>query len=133
MKQFETNMTELLNRKKKLAEHIISDNAIEEKKILIDLMLKFGIDIQLVIAIEEMSELTKELTKLMRMIRFEKPDTDYTDIKLWIVEEIADTEICIMNLRLLMEPKEINHLNLYKKQKFDKIQKLVNEPKSEMK
>ena len=126
MKQFETDMTKILNRKKKMAEHIISDSAIEEKKILIDLMLKFGVDIQLVIAIEEMSELTKELTKLMRMIRFEKPDTDYTDIKLRIVEEIADTEICIMNLKLLMEANEINHLNFCKNQKFDKIQKLVN-------
>lgn len=52
---------------------------------------KFGTDIQLIIAIEEMSELTKELTKTIRGY----------DRQVNIIEEIADVRIMIEQLELI--------------------------------
>ena len=52
---------------------------------------KFGTDIQLIIAIEEMSELTKELTKIIR--GYDRQNN--------IIEEIADVKIMIEQLELI--------------------------------
>lgn len=49
---------------------------------------KFGTDIQLIIAIEEMSELTKELSKIIRGY----------DRRTNVIEEIADVRIMIEQL-----------------------------------
>ena len=54
---------------------------------------KFGTDIQLVIAIEEMSELTKELTKTIR--GYDRQEN--------IIEEIADVRIMIEQLELIFD------------------------------
>ena len=52
---------------------------------------KYGTNIQLIIAIEEMSELTKELTKTIR--GYDRRDN--------IIEEIGDVRIMIEELELI--------------------------------
>ena len=54
---------------------------------------KFGTKIQLIIAIEEMSELTKELTKTIR--GYDRQEN--------IIEEIADVRIMIEQLELIFD------------------------------
>ena len=54
---------------------------------------------QLAVAIEEMAELTKELSKLMR-------SDSYTNANK-ICEEIADVEICVEQFKRFFDPKNI--------------------------
>lgn len=64
----------------------------EERRILTEAIQKFGKRIQFVVAIEELSELTKELTKNLRG----------ADNVGSIVEEIADVEIVLDQLKLML-------------------------------
>lgn len=54
---------------------------------------KYGAIHQIIKAVEEMSELTKELCKYLDM----KPDVDH------IAEEIADVEITIEQLKMILD------------------------------
>ena len=65
-------------------------NIQERNKLYKRIQEKFGTDIQLIIAIEEMSELTKELTKAIRGY----------DKQVNFIEEIAD-------VRIMLEQSEI--------------------------
>lgn len=60
----------------------------DEKKVICDALRTFGVESQAVVAIEEMSELQKELCKLLRG----KPNIDH------IAEEIADVEIMLAQM-----------------------------------
>ena len=59
-----------------------------EKKVICDALRTFGIESQVVVAIEEMSELQKELCKMLRS----KTNVDH------IAEEIADVEIMLAQM-----------------------------------
>lgn len=61
-----------------------------ERKIFLAAIDKFGVENQCIVAIEELSELQKELTKMLRG----------DGIRLHIVEEIADVEIMLDQLKL---------------------------------
>lgn len=61
------------------------------KQILYDAIKKYGVDAQLKMAIEEMSELTKEICKNFRG----------KENKEQIAEEIADVEIMIEQLKIM--------------------------------
>ena len=60
----------------------------DEKKVICDALRTFGIENQVVVAIEEMSELQKELCKMLRG----RADIDH------IAEEIADVEIMLAQM-----------------------------------
>ena len=60
----------------------------DEKKVICDALRTFGVESQAVVAIEEMSELQKELCKMLRG----KADIDH------IAEEIADVEIMLAQM-----------------------------------
>ena len=68
-------------------------NIEERKKLYKQIHEKYGIKIQIVIAIEEMSELTKELTKTLR--GYDRQEN--------IIEEIADVRIMIEQLELIFD------------------------------
>ena len=70
----------------------------------------YGVNVQKVTAMEEMAELTKELSKSIR----------YGDINAEnIAEEMADAEICLEFLRLIYNNAE--RVKEYKSQKIDRL------------
>lgn len=71
----------------------------------------FGEDTQYVFAIEEMSELTKELCKYFRA----KGNSEKLEkVKKDIIEETADVLICAETLRLMFGGKEVDEMIEYK-------------------
>ena len=64
-----------------------------ETKLFNDAREKFGSDYQIIIAIEEMSELTKVLTKYLR-------DKEHIDMGA-LREEVADVEIMLKEIKLM--------------------------------
>jgi len=70
-----------------------------------------GQEHQLTVAIEEMSELTKEIVKMLRI----------KGNRMHLIEEIADVEICLEQLKLIysVDNKEIE---LFKKFKLSRLQ-----------
>lgn len=73
---------------------------------------KWG-DLQLIIAIEEFAELQKELTKYLR----------YGDNQTLILEEIADVEIMIEQLKIKFDNN--NDVERIKNFKIKKLEKLL--------
>lgn len=71
---------------------------------------KWGLDLQLILLIEEMSELAKEICKIKRG---KKPDSD-------LIEEIVDVEIMLEQIKLLFNPCEFNNI------KNEKLERLEN-------
>ena len=70
----------------------------------------YGVNVQKVTAMEEMAELTKEISKSIR----------YGDINTEnIAEEMADVEICLEFLRLIYNNAE--RVKEYKSQKIDRL------------
>lgn len=67
----------------------------EVERLFIENEVKHGAKNQIIVCIEEMSELTKELSKFIRT------DADH-DLSC-IAEEMADVEICLMMLRVMLE------------------------------
>lgn len=81
------------------------------EKIYIKLLGKFGCDKQMIIAIEELSELQKELTKHLRG----KGNINH------IITEIADVEIMLEQLKLMFNcKKEVYQEKNYKVYRTEK-------------
>ena len=87
-----------------------------EQEVCRAIIAKNGINYQATIAIEELAELTKELTKLIR--------SKGSPTK--ICEEIADVEICLTQLKLIM-PNSKAKIVLYKEYKLKRLQLLYIE------
>lgn len=72
----------------------------EERKIVYEHAIdRYGIKPQLLMVIEEMSELTKEICKLFRTPPHEEADPDNIDA---IADECADVTIMLEQLRLIL-------------------------------
>lgn len=65
----------------------------ENRKVLVDAIIKYGVDHQKTVAIEELSELTKEITKSQRS------DTE-VDID-HLIEEVADVYIVLHEIMIM--------------------------------
>lgn len=65
-------------------------------QVMIDVIKRYGYKMQTMVAIEEMSELTKELVKFMRG----EANTDA------IAEEIADVEIMLRQMKIIYDIKD---------------------------
>jgi NTP pyrophosphatase (non-canonical NTP hydrolase) len=78
-------------------------------------LYKWGRNAQIIKAIEEMSELTKELAKLIN----KQGDLGH------IAEEIADTKIMIEQLEMILNIKGM--VEKYRQEKIDRLERLVNE------
>lgn len=86
-------------------------------EILCRAILSYGIDMQRAVAIEEMSELTKELIKDKRGIG----DVSH------IAEEIADVTIMLEQLKLYYSIE--SEVEIYKQEKIKRLQKKLDEKK----
>lgn len=71
----------------------------ERKKVYEHAIDKYGIKPQMMMVIEEMSELTKAICKLFRVPGYVEPDADIIDA---IAEETADVTIMLEQLRLIL-------------------------------
>ena len=78
----------------------------KQKEVLDHLIAKNGIDWQTTVAIEELAELTKTLTKALRGQGSRKQ----------IIEEMADVEICLAQLKIIYVryPEEFNAFRRFK-------------------
>ena len=78
----------------------------EGKKIITDAVSHYGEAHQVIKAIEEMSELTKELSRFMEGL-LDGTFVNHTDLrdraKCLISEEMADVEIMLMQLKLIFD------------------------------
>lgn len=88
---------------------------IEDSCILELAISKYGQDVQKNVAIEEMSELTKEICK----------DKRGNLNKLHMAEEIADVEIMISQLKLMY--KNENLVEVYKSRKMKRLMERIGE------
>jgi hypothetical protein len=86
------------------------------RDILLGIIKKNGAKYQMGVVIEELAELTKELTKHLR----NKGSAMHT------CEEIADVEICLEQLKLIM-PHSALQIGIFKRFKFERLQKLYLE------
>lgn len=75
------------------------------------LIYKNGQDNQLNVAIEEMAELTKELTKMLRA----------KGNRMHLVEELSDVEICLAELKLIFTITE-KEIELFKSFKIKRLE-----------
>lgn len=80
----------------------------------------WGEDAQIMMAIEEMSELTKELCKYLRYKGFKEKDAK--SVVENINEETADVLNCVEQLELIFNEKKINEI---RKEKIDRTLKKV--------
>ena len=96
-------------------------------KIYTSAISSFGIDSQLVVLIEEMSELTKEITKIIRG----------KGVYINIIEEIADVKIMLDQLSLIMEingnENYKNDINAMKNKKIQRLKDLLDEKNNQLK
>lgn len=79
----------------------------------------FGIESEIRMCIEEMSELTKELCKFIRY--FVAPDLEENEreeklkkVKKNIIEEAGDVSICVTQMRKIFGEKEVEEIMKYK-------------------
>jgi hypothetical protein len=77
---------------------------------------KNGWEYQYNVAMEELAELIKELSKAKR----------YKGSQARICEEIADVEVCIMQIKLTI-PQAQEQVNIFKRFKLERLQKLYIE------
>lgn len=87
------------------------------KEIMQKAINTYGVDTQVDMAIEEMSELIKVLLKYRRTQK-EPSKWDYEVVKANVVEEIADVEIMVEQLKMIF-----NCRNLAGRQKTNKLKR----------
>jgi len=81
---------------------------------------KFGVDAQVFMAIEEMAELMKELSKAY-------PGKNNGDE---IRSEIADVEIMMMQMRYIFDIKDAGSIDDIKQEKLARLQRLIESKSS---
>ena len=92
----------------------ITDEQIKESKVLVGAIKKYGGKLQSVVAIEELSELQKEISKFIRC----KGDI------LGLKEEIADVYIVLEQLKIIYNISDYD-IDSYKKFKIDKLKESI--------
>lgn len=99
----------------------------EERKVVYEHAIdKYGIKPQMLMVIEEMSELTKAICKFFRVPGYVESDADIIDA---IAEETADVTIMLEQLRLILGINEnvCEHMD----QKVERLAERLGLPKSE--
>lgn len=87
----------------------------KEKEILTNAVERHGEERQIIVAVEELSELTKELTKYLR------GNSNFNEIS----EEMADVEIAIGELKIMFENEK--SVTVWRKYKVDRLAERMNE------
>lgn len=83
----------------------------DKEKIYAALLKQNGSDNQISVAIEEMAELTKELTKSLRK----------KGNRMRVIEELSDVEICLDQIKIMFSVKT-SEMVLFKQFKLDRLE-----------
>lgn len=94
---------------------------IESEQLYLKALDKWGVGFQCQMAIEEMAELTKALCKRSRTKNESEVLKNFEEI----IEEIADVEIMIEQLKLYFDPSKML-VNGQRIKKLEKLSKLLN-------
>ena len=90
----------------------------------------YGANAQIDVAVEEMAELTQALIKTKRYAE----DKDFDRFRANLVEEIADVEIMLAQMRIIyaVDEKEIEDVKTFKlKRLADRLKELIQSTKEE--
>lgn len=91
----------------------------------------WGTPLQVIVAIEELSELSKELLKYLRKSELGKIDDGILKVcNSRISEEMADVEVMLNQLKMIFNNKE--RVESYKKLKLEKVENWLSESKEVM-
>ena len=85
---------------------ILKKYEVDEEKVLQDAIDTFGIEKQLIVTIEELSELQKTIAEYLR---YNKSDEYVGEI----IEELVDAEIMIRQVKKMFKMDEFYHMKFY--------------------
>ena len=84
-------------------------------------MDRYGIQNQSLVAMEELSELQKAVSKLVRYPEERTKPFDFKGLRDNLIEEMADVLICMDQLSSIIKSKDMRFKNLFKQSRKDKL------------
>lgn len=101
-----------------------SEKAPDDERIMRQAIETYGVQAQCDVAIEEMAELTKAIVKIRRVA----DDYGKTQAALDnLMEEIADVDIMIDQLKIMWGPKQVEE---YRKKKLERLERRLNDDRN---
>ena len=101
-----------------------SDRTSCDERIMQQAIETYGVQAQCDVAIEEMAELTKAIVKIRRVADdYEKTQAALENL----LEEIADVDIMIDQLKIMWGPKQVEE---YRKKKLERLERRLNDDRS---
>ena len=100
------------------------DRASYDERIMRQAIETYGVQAQCDVAVEEMAELTKAIMKLRRVAdEYEKTQSALENL----LEEIADVDIMIDQLKIMWGPKQVEE---YRRKKLERLERRLNDDRS---
>lgn len=94
---------------------------------------KHGEDMQLIVLIEELSELQKAVTKFLRRKKESNVlDRELDETAVAIAEEIADVEIMIDQVKVMKFGEQKSIIESYKRDKISMLNRMFPDPEFEV-
>lgn len=96
----------------------------DDERIMQQAIETYGVQAQCDVAIEEMAELTKAIVKIRRVADdYEKTQAALDNL----LEEIADVDIMIDQLKIMWGPKQVEE---YRRKKIERLERRLNDDRS---
>ena len=96
----------------------------DDERIMQQAIETYGVQAQCDVAIEEMAELTKAIVKIRRVADdYEKTQAALDNL----LEEIADADIMIDQLKIMRGPKRVEE---YRKKKLERLERRLNDDRN---
>lgn len=96
----------------------------DDERIMQQAIETYGVQAQCDVAIEEMAELTKAIMKIRRVANdYEKTQSALDNL----LEEIADVDIMIDQLKIMWGPREVGE---YRRQKLERLERRLKDDRS---
>lgn len=96
----------------------------DDERIMQQAIETYGVQAQCDVAIEEMAELTKAIMKLRRVAdEYEKTQAALENL----LEEIADVDIMIDQMKIMWGPKQVEE---YRRKKLERLERRLNDDRS---
>ena len=112
--------------RKQMADHFAdtSEMVPDDERIMRQAIETYGVQAQCDVAIEEMAELTKAIVKIRRVA----DDYGKTQAALDnLMEEIADVDIMIEQMKIMWGPKQVEE---YRRRKLERLNRRLNDDRS---
>lgn len=96
----------------------------DDERIMQQAIETYGVQAQCDVAVEEMAELTKAIVKIRRVADdYEKTQAALENL----LEEIADVDIMVDQLKIMWGPKQVEE---YRRQKLERLDRRLNDDRS---